>query len=119
MRKYLRFDDQVLLNYALLAMHPVWRESGPKHTADEKQNLKGTTSSGFTVTLFSEDTICRKSCNETLLSQYYIWHERSHKNIESKTSNTKLWFLKVDWAYHNTSNATGEQWLKEISDLLI
>ena len=110
-----RVDDQVLLNYALLAMHPVWREISSRHAHDK---LKvGTTPSGFTVTLFPEDIICRNHCSEKLLSQYYIWHRRSHKDIASKSSNTTLWFLKVDWAYHNTSNATGEQWLKEISDL--
>ena len=115
------YDDQVKLNYALAAMDPVWEVISTREkflTNDKIQ--RGTTSSGFTVSLLSEDMICRKQCNAQLRSQYYVWHKLGKKRIESKTSNSeqiKLWFLRRDWENFKNTNATGEQWLKVISGL--
>lgn len=120
-RRKMFFDDQVKLNYALAAMDPVWEDVSTREKFPSSDKIKrGTTSSGFTVTLLSEDTICRKQCSAQLLSKYYVWHKLGKKRIESKTSNSeqiKLWFLRRDWENFNNTNATGEHWLKVISGL--
>ena len=115
-RKHFQYDDQLRLNYALDAMDPIWKV---KSRANGLEKLKfATTVSGFTVTMFSEEMICRINCSEQLQSQYYVWHKPSRKSVLSKTNISeqfKLWFLRRDWEAL-TSNATGEQWLKEIYD---
>ena len=110
--RQLKFDDQVILNYALLTMEPVW-------STDEKC-MRATTDVGFTVTLVSEEMICRRNCTMKLQSQYYVWHKPCKKNKTSKTARSdraNLWILRKDWTTRNSSNATGKQWLREISVL--
>ena len=120
MRKKLEYDDQVKLNYALKSMNPVWKAVPSRENVplSHDQIKRATTAGGFTVTLFSEDMVCRRNCTEQRLSQYYVWHKVSRKRIESKTNSSgqvKLWFLRKDW--NITSNATGELWLQMISEL--
>ena len=114
-RERFQFDDQLRLNYAFDAMDPVWKEKTRENEL-EKCNY-ATTVSGFTVTTFSEQMICRINCSEQLQSQYYVWHKPSNKNVQSKiniSKQFKLWFLRRDWETL-TSSATGEQWLKDIA----
>ena len=113
-RARFQFDDQLRLNYGFDAMDPVWKDKS-RGNGLEKFNF-ATTVSGFTVTMFSEEVICRNNCSEQLQSQYYVWHKPSSKNVQSKiniSKQFKLWFLRKDWEAL-TSGATGEQWLKEI-----
>ena len=114
-RKRFKFDDQLRLNYALEAMDPVWKDKSRKNGLEK---LKfATTVSGFTVTMFSEEMICRINCSEQLQSQCYVWHKPSSKNAQSKTNTSKqfnLWFLRRDWEAL-TNSSIGERWLKEIS----
>ena len=116
-RKRFQFDDQLRLNYAFDAMDPVWKDKS-RENGLEKFNI-ATTVSGFTVTMLSEEMICRINCSEQLQSQYYVWHKPSSKKAQSKISTSKqfkLWFLRGDWEAL-TSSATGEQWLTEIAIL--
>ena len=114
MRKRFQFDDQLRMNYAFEAMDPMWKdESGENKLAELKF---GTTASGFSVTMLSEEMICRCNCTENLQSKYYVWHKQSSKNVESKTNTSeqfKLWFLRKDWESW-TSSSIGDKWLKEI-----
>ena len=115
-RERFHYDDQLRMNYAFEAMHPKWKDdSGENKLAKLKF---ATTASGFSVTMLSEEMICRITCTEILQSKCYVWHKPSSKSAESKTDTSeqfKLWFLRRDWA-NLTSNATGEQWLKEIDE---
>lgn len=115
MKEKLAYDDQVKLNYGFQAMNPVWKDT--KNMSSHNGLKTATTASGFTVTLFSEDVVCRRNCTEQLQSQYYVWHKLVNKRIQSKTNNSEkanLWLLRKDWATI-TTNTTGVQWLQEIS----
>ena len=115
----LAYDDQMRLNYALKQMNPVWEDaSGRTGTGLNKKETLTAHASGFTVTLLPAEIICRAQCNETLQSQYYVWHKLTRKNIQSKMTNTgqaRLWYLRKDWETFNSS-VSGVEWLKEISD---
>ena len=114
------FDDQLRLNYALQVMDPIWEHLSREKTATHDILRRATTASGFTVTLLSEDVVCRNNCSEELRSQYYVWHTNTHEKASgNKTLNFKraqLWFLQTDWE-NCDSSALGEEWLKEISNL--
>ena len=109
------YDDQAKLNYAFRTMDPVWKKEG----SGDLQLSVATTANGFKVTLVPERNVCRLHCKIDVQSQYYVWHHSSKKTKNSKTVHSKnadLWFLRDDWK-KQTSNSTGEKWLKEISVL--
>ena len=110
-----KFDDQVRLNFALLAMDPDWGHT--RHLKIHDHKKVATTPSGLKVTILPNSIGCRLDCNTKLKSSYYIWHGRA-RGKEMKLDNEStagLWFLKDDWESLN-STATGEQWLTAISD---
>ena len=116
----LTYDDQVLLNYGLLSMDPVWVDIVKESKDENSKLMRATTEAGFTVTLLSEEMICRRKCIMELQSCYYVWHKsgkKLKKNKEERSDAANLWFLRKDWTISKNSNATGEQWLKEISVL--
>ena len=115
-RRAFLYDDQIRLNYGLLMLSPAWRGDG-RETDDTKTAV---TPDGFKVTLLSNKLVCRAgACKAELLSSYYVWHPSAKKNQVDKVKaaeKVKVWFLGKDWETHN-STATGELWLREISDL--
>lgn len=117
MKKKIVYDDQARLNYALQSLHPVWKNTTRQRTLDPLK--RATTASGFTATLLLDSIICRKKCKKQLQSKYYMWHPHSgdHQDMKAKYADTAdLWFLQPDWESVVTTS-TGEQWLREISNL--
>ena len=112
------YDDQVRLNFALLAMDPDWGHTRRLNIRDHKK--VATTPSGFKVTVVPNKLACRQDCNSKLKSSYYIWHgygtRKAKKAAKAKTAG--LWFLRDDWESLNCT-ATGEQWLRALSDFAV
>ena len=109
------YDDQVRLNFALLAMDPDWGHTRHLNIHDHKK--VATTPSGLKVTILSSKLVCRHDCSTELnSSSHYIWHAHgSGKDGKiHKEDKAGLWFLRDDWESLN-STATGEQWLRAIS----
>ena len=111
------YDDQMRLNFALFAMDPDWGHTGHLNIHDHKK--VATTPSGLKVTILPNKVACRHDCSTKLnSSSYYIWHRNvGRKDITNKIDkqDTRLWFLKDEWESLN-STATGEQWLRAISN---
>ena len=117
MKEKIVYDDQARLNYALQSLHPVWKNTTRQTTLDPLK--RATTASGFTVTLLLDSIICRKKCKKQLQSKYYLWHPHSggHEHMKAKSADTaNLWFVQPNWESLVTKS-TGEQWLREISNL--
>ena len=117
MKNKIVYDDQARLNYSLLSLHPVWKHSTRQKTLDPLK--RATTASGFTVTLLLDSIICRRKCKKELQSNYYLWHPHSGNHEErkaEKADTADLWFVQPDWE-NRVTTSTGEQWLREISNL--
>ena len=114
---YYVYDDQARLNFGLLQMNPDWGKSKALNIRDHHK--VGTTSNGFKVTVLSGKEACRQDCSQAVQRSVYIWHGYSPGSKERQTANAekaRLWFLKKDWETYN-GTATGENWLKVISNL--
>lgn len=82
------FDDQLRLNYALQAMDPDWEDTSREDAITHDNPKRGTTATGFTVTLLPEDIICRSNCSKELQSHYHVWHSYTQgKALKHKTAN--------------------------------
>ena len=116
LKEKIPYDDQARLNYALLTLNPVWKERRRESTQDKLK--RATTASGFTVTLLLNSIVCRVKCEKELQSKYYLWHQHTgnQDNMSKKARRADLWFLRRNWE-SITTTATGEQWLREISNL--
>ena len=116
----MQWNDQIKLNNALKAMHPDWGDTEGKSILDDEQIA--TTQSGLKVTVLPAKYVCRQDCNKDKRDQYYIWHKGGKKVSSGKKANlnskkVRLWFLREDWEDRENSSSTGEDWLREITEV--
>ena len=108
-------DDQIRTNMALDNMGVQW-----KQTNGDISYYTGITSgsSSLTVTTLSQTLMCRRTCHQQLLTQYYVWHRRAHHNGVSKRMNmiaNHVWLLNDNSHDSINTTATLKQWLLDIT----
>lgn len=110
-------DDQVKVNHILYHNNINWYTS-PQCKDIHHCTLTGvTTNITLTVTLLSQDIICR-SCDRN--GHYYVKHIASSRTSSSKESKAKkkgTWFLSKNWKERiRNSNLTGNDLLLSLAN---
>ena len=104
-------DDQVRVNYALNTSKLEWSLSDDRVIVGVSQN------STTRVANLPERYICRKTCEPSLLSECYIWHQ-TKKLLKrpgvGRRPHSQVWFLRSDF-YRMSTRVTGVQWLKQLT----
>lgn len=109
-------DDQVRINYILQESGIQWFVE--KDCSDISHcTVTGSTKDGITVTLLSQDIICRQSCQKD--HDYYIWHGRAPRSSSSKEAKAReggVWLLCEDWKrILHSSSATGQNLINKLT----
>ena len=112
-------DDQVRINYILQESGIQWFVE--KDCSDISHcTVTGSTKDGITVTLLSQDIICRQSCQKDY--DYYIWHGCASCSSSSKEAKARegVWLLHEDWKrILHSSSTTGQSLIGELTKQLI
>ena len=112
-------DNQVKINYILQESGIQWFVE--KDCSDISHcTVTGSTKDGITVTLLSQDIICRQSCQKD--HDYYIWHRCASCSSSSKKAKARggVWLLHEDWKRTlHSSSATGQNLIGELTKQLI
>ena len=111
-------DDQSRFNFALYNANLEW---GPTEGLLDDRVIVGASQNGTTrVANLPERYICRKTCDPSSMSEYYIWHQSGGKHKPKKKSeqNTllQMWFLRNDHEKMLTAfSTTHVQWLEQLA----
>ena len=110
-----RLDDQLSTNTALDNMGVQWKQTNGDisyHTGITSGNTS------LTVTTLPQTLICRRACNQQLLTQYYVWHKLTKKvgMIKRKSMiKNHIWLLNDNWYDSINTTMTPKQWLLNIT----
>lgn len=115
--KYIREDEQIMLNYALQRLGMRWRNT------TDVENICSVRSPWrsyrpLNTVVFSQEHFCRGCCGDALEHNYYLLHPVS--DFEKKSDAIKGlhgWFLKDNWREMVSSPLEGKLWLKNVSSL--
>ena len=109
-------DDQRRINFALYKSNFEWSLS--EEPLDDRVIVGASQNSTTRVANLPERYICRKTCEPSLLSECYIWHEYRGKKTSKQPALSQVWFLRNDYQklkMLTATNITSGQWLEQFT----
>ena len=110
-------DDQRRINFALYKSNLEWSLS--EEPLDDRVIVGASQNSTTRVANLPERYICRRTCDLSSMSEYYIWHQLGGKHKAEKKSEqntlSQMWFLRSNYKYKLTAfSTTGMKWLEQL-----